>query len=159
MVLELDQTQTDNVAYTFPIETTLDLPRHRSIRCHAGEFTAAEVVVVEAWAYLIPGVESFHLGQFQDGGACIWLLVRDTEAPETLATWLIWPEAEQILVKTIGPKSRQSGHRTLRSALQAVTSASPVQWHSVALIADAMLASRSPPDLTQAPAPELKVAA
>lgn len=159
MVLELDQTQTDNVAYTFPIETTLDSPRHRSIRCYAGEFTAAEVVVVEAWAYLIPGVESFHLGQFQDGGACIWLLVRDTEAPQTLATWLIWPEAQQILVKTIGLKSRQSGHRTLRSALQAVTSASPVQWHSVARIAEARLASRSAPDRAQAPAAELKAAA
>jgi|SRR5271163_4056259 len=159
MVLELARTGIDDVAHKDPIETTLDSPWHRSTHCRSAEFNPADVVVVEAWARVVPAVESFHLGQFEDGGTCISLLVREAEAPETLTTWLIWPEAKQIQVKTIGGKSVQSRHCTLRSALQAVTFISPAQWRSLALLAETMLAFRSAPDLTRAPGDELQAAA
>lgn len=157
MALELARAWTDDVCHKWSIETALDSPRSR--RCRAAEFDPADVDVVEAWSRVVPAVERFHLGQFEGGGACIWLLVRDADAPETLATWLIWLEAEQLLVKTIGAKSAQSRHRTLRSALQAVTSVSAGQWRSLTLLAEAMLAARSAPDLTRSHGDGLKAAA
>jgi hypothetical protein len=159
MVLELTRTRINDVSRKCPIEVALNSPRHRSTRCRAAEFDPTDVAVVEAWACVVPAVESFHLGQFDSGGACIWLLVRDADAPETLATWLIWPDAEQLLVKTIGPKPTQSRHGTLRSALQAVASVSPDQWRSLTLLAARMHASGSAPDLTRSPGDGLKAAA
>jgi hypothetical protein len=155
----VSDTCTDEVAHKGPIETTLDSPRHRSARSGAAEFNPADVVVLEAWARVVPAVESFHLGQFEDGGACVSLVVRDAEATETLALWLIWPEAEQIRVRTIVPRPAQSRHHTLRSALQAVTPVSPGQWHSLVLLAETMLAARTAPHLTRAPGNEPRAAA
>jgi hypothetical protein len=149
----------DEIGQKGAIATMLDSPRHRFARCRAAEFNPADVAVLEAWARVMPAVESFHLGQFEDGGACASLVVRDTKAPETLALWLIWPEAEQIRLKSIVPKSTQSRHQTLRSALQAVTPVSPVQWRSLVLLAEPMLASRTAPGLTRAPGDEPRAAA
>jgi hypothetical protein len=159
MVLRLARTPMDDVCRKSVIETTLDSPRQRSARRGAAEFDPTDVVVVEAWARIVPGVESFHHGQFEDGGACIWLLVRDADAPATLTTWLIWPEAGQILVRTTAPKSGQSRHRTLRSALQAVTPVSPVQWCRVSFLAETMLSSRSTSGVTRSPQDAPKAAA
>jgi hypothetical protein len=100
--------------------STIETPlRHPGTRCFASEFDPADIAIAEAWARITPEIESFHLGRFDDGGACISLTVRDTEA---LTTWLICPEAGQILVKNLGRQSAQSCHRTLWSALQAVVS-------------------------------------
>ena len=159
MVAELARSRIDGACRRCPIEITLDSPRLYSTRRRTAEFHPADVVLVEAWAHVVPAVESFHLGQFEDGGACVWLLVRNAGPPATLATWLIWPEAEQILVKTIGPTSGQSRHCTLRSALQAVASISPAQWRNLALLAETMRASWRAPDLTRAPGDEVQAAA
>lgn len=96
MLLEPARTRTDDICHKFLIETVLDSPRHHSTRSRAAQFDPADIAVVEAWARVVPALESFHLGQFEDGGACIWLLVRDAAAPERPATWLIWPDAERF---------------------------------------------------------------
>jgi hypothetical protein len=149
----------DAVCRKCPIETVLDSSRYYSRRCGAAEFDPTDIVVVEAWAGVVPAVESFHHHQFEDGGACICLLVRDADAPATPRIGLIWPEAEQILVRTTEPKSGQSRHRTLRSALQAVTSVSPEQWRHAGFLVETMLSSRSTPGVTRSQGDAPKVAA
>lgn len=135
--------------------------QHSPSRFFAREFTTDGVAVADAWAQVAPAVESFHLGRFENGGACISVAVRDTDSPiaEAASAWLIWPEAGAILVNGIRLQPERSSHATLRAALQAICPISPTQRRSVDLIADAMLVYRRALDQSEQSDQDLSLAA